>query len=242
MKKMYIIKTGTTFPSTMKQFGDFDKWTTEAFGPVDLEIAVIDAEHGEQLPAADRCAGIAITGSHSMVTDDLDWSLKLEEWLRSLLKAEVPIFGTCYGHQLLARAAGGKVGFHPQGKEVGTVEITLTPDHANDPIFRNLPQTFSVHATHAQSVLELPEGAVHLAANEYEPNHAFRIGEVAWGVQFHPEYSIDIMRSYIEHQSEILEAAGQDVSERLADVTDTPIATELFRKFGQLVAERLKNE
>lgn len=240
MKKLYIIKTGTTFPATLEQFGDFDKWTTEALGDIAVETAVVDAEHGAPLPTADQCAGVAVTGSHSMVTDDLPWSVKLEEWLRTLLDAEVPVFGICYGHQLLARAAGGEVGYHPRGKEVGTVEIRLLESCAGDLLFKHLPPAFAVHATHAQSVLKLPEQAVLLAQNSYEPHHAFRIGPVAWGVQFHPEYDPAIMRSYIEHQKEVLEQAGRDVSGLVAAVKETPVATDLYRSFGRLVAERLK--
>jgi GMP synthase (glutamine-hydrolysing) len=241
MKQLYVVKAGTTFPKTMKQFGDFDKWTEEAFGPMDIEISVIDAEHGEALPPADQCAGIVITGSHSMVTDNLDWSLKLEEWIRSLLEANTPIFGICYGHQLLARSTGGLVDFHPQGKEIGSVKVNLTSDSASDPLFKSLPPSFFVHATHAQSVLELPQGAVRLAANPFESNHAFRLGECAWGVQFHPEYSPEIMRSYIEEQAEGLKSSGRDVAKLLSAVTETPIATEIYRNFGRLVVERLKN-
>ncbi len=184
MKKLYIIKAGTTFPATKEQFGDFDKWTAEALGSLDLDISIVSVELDEPLPAADRCAGVAITGSHAMVTDDLPWSLRTEEWLGELLEAEVPIFGICYGHQLLARAAGGEVGYHPQGKEVGTVEIQLLDSHADDPLFCDLPRSFNVHATHAQSVLKLPEEAVLLAQNSYEPHHAFRIGKYAWGFNF----------------------------------------------------------
>lgn len=238
MKKFFIIKAGTTFPATRKQFGDFDKWTAEALGKIDIELAVIDAEHDAPLPPADKCAGITITGSHSMVTDNLPWSLKLEEWLRSLLSAEVPIFGICYGHQLLAKAAGGEVDFHPQGKEVGTVAVDLLDARRDDPLFRDLPDSFFVHATHAQSVLKLPPQAVHLATNNYEPHHAFRIGPVAWGIQFHPEYNPDIMRSYVEHQREILEKSGRDVDKTLAEVKETPVATQLYKSFGQLVVNR----
>ena len=51
---------------------------------------------------------------------------------------------------------------------------------------------------HAQSVLRLPEQAVHLVGNDYEPHHAFRIGERAWGVQFHLEFDTHIMHTYVQ--------------------------------------------
>lgn len=171
----------------MKQFGDFDDWTITALGAVDVGIDIVDAERCDDLPVAEECAGVVITGSRSMVTDNLPWSVNLEEWIPSLLEVGTPFFGICYGHQLLARAAGGRAGFHPQGREIGTLSVHLLPDCSGDPLFGSLPQSFLVHATHLQTVLTLPKGATRLAANAHEPNHAFRIGNWAWGVQFHPE-------------------------------------------------------
>jgi len=239
MKKLYIIKVGATFPAITKQLGDFDSWTATALFSADVETAIVDAEHGASLPEPEECAGAVITGSHSMVTDNLPWSLKLEGWIPSLLKAGTPLFGICYGHQLLARAAGGRVGFHPRGKEIGTVTVHLLPDCADDPLFRLLPQSFLVHVTHAQTVLSLPAGAVCLASNDYEPHHAFRIGDWAWGVQFHPEYNAEIMRSYIKEQTYGLELAGTDVSRLLCEVAETPVAAETLRNFGKIVKGRL---
>jgi len=147
MKKLYIIKAGTTFPPTRNQFGDFDRWTATALGSVDLEVVVVDAEQGASLPPEGECAGVIITGSHAMVTDNVPWSVRLEKWIASLLKVSTPIFGICYGHQVLARAAGGRIGFHPDGMEIGTVRVHLLPDCATDPIFRSLPKSFFVHVS-----------------------------------------------------------------------------------------------
>ncbi len=240
MKNLYLIKAGTTFPAIQQKYGDFDRWTSEALGETEVPIRVIDVEQMGELPAANDCAGVTITGSHAMVTDNLGWSLRLETWLSGLVAAEVPVFGICYGHQLMARATGGRVDYHPQGKEIGSVQVSRLPASDDDPLFKTLPRDFSVHATHAQSVLTLPTGAVRLAANEFEPNHAFRLGRCAWGVQFHPEYDVRIMRSYVEEQAEALEAAGRNVPEILKTVTETPIAKQLYRNFTRYVEERLK--
>jgi GMP synthase (glutamine-hydrolysing) len=61
MKRLYIIKAGTTFPAIAKQFGDFDKWTATALRVVDVETAIVDAENGASLPTAEECAGAVIT-------------------------------------------------------------------------------------------------------------------------------------------------------------------------------------
>jgi GMP synthase (glutamine-hydrolysing) len=159
MKKLYIIKAGTTFPATKKQFGDFDQWTVKTLGSVDMPIRVVDVENGITVPNVEECAGVIITGSHAMVTDRALWSVKLEKWVMLLLKEKIPVFGICYGHQLLACAEGGLVDFHPQGKEIGTVSIQLLPACSSDPIFKTVPNSFLSHVTHSQTVLNLPEGA-----------------------------------------------------------------------------------
>lgn len=241
MKRLYILKVGTTFPGIAKMLGDFDVWTLAALGDVNVETCVLDVEHGVPLPEISECAGIVITGSHSMVTDEHPWSAELERWIPSLLKAGIPFFGICYGHQLLARAAGGRVGFHPLGNEIGTVQVQLLADCAKDALFRSFPQIFMAHVTHSQSVLCLPPNATRLAFNTYEPNHAFRIGECAWGVQFHPEYNADIMRSYIEEQATELDSAGLNITELLCTVEETPVAGKTLRSFAVFVEGRLAN-
>jgi GMP synthase (glutamine-hydrolysing) len=66
-----------------------------------------------------------ISGAHAMITDDLPWMLRLADWTRRVVTAQVPFLGICFGHQMLARAMGGKVDFHPRGREIGSVDIAL---------------------------------------------------------------------------------------------------------------------
>jgi len=240
MKKLFILKTGTTFPSIKAQYGDFETWTIDHLGPVNLEISVSDVEHGAVLPAITECAGVIITGSHAMVTDELAWSTKLEKWIPSLVKSGVPLLGVCYGHQLLAKSMGGQVGFHPKGKEIGTREIQLKSESGNDPLFDSIPRRFHAHTSHSQTIFKLPSDAICLAENNYESHHAFRIGDFAWGVQFHPEYDAVIMRSYISEQVEELRSKGFDVAGLLRKVMDTPMAGRVLRNFARIVESNRK--
>ncbi len=240
MKKIYIIKAGTTFPATLQKYGDFDDWTVAALGQTRLPLEILDVNGFETLPDWQDCAGVTVTGSHAMVTDRLPWSVRLEQWIADLVTHEVPFFGVCYGHQLLGKATGGEVGYHPRGKEIGTAGIRRLPACDQDPLFSFLPAEFYAHTTHAQSVLSLPAGAVTLAENDFEGHHAFRVGECAWGVQFHPEYSRAIMTSYIEEQAAELQAGDRSVPALLAAVTETPQAAELYRRFRRFVEQRLQ--
>lgn len=237
MKHFYIIKTGSTYPSTAARFGDFDDWTAAGLGLSGSDVRVTDVERGAALPSPGECAAAVITGSHAMVTDDLPWSVRTEAWLRSLLDARVPVLGICYGHQLLVRAAGGRVGYHPGGREIGTVQICLLPAAADDPLFQSFPLSFAAQVSHSQTVLSLPPGAVPLAANNHEPHHAVRIGDCAWGLQFHPEFDAKIMRLYIMAETRDLIAEKRNVPELLQTVSETPVATMALRNFARFVRE-----
>jgi len=239
MKRLHIIKVGSTYASIARRYGDFDAWTAAALGPLGTEARVVDAEHGAALPAAEDCSGVVITGSHAMVTDDLPWSTGIERWIPPLIEAGVPVLGICYGHQLLARAMGGRVGYHPLGEEIGTVEINLLDGSAGDPLFGSFPPLFFAHAAHSQTVLSLPPNATPLAANAHEPHHAFRLGDsCAWGVQFHPEYDETIMRLYIMAQSGELMKEGRDVLELMVEVSETPVAAKTLTNFARIVQEQ----
>jgi GMP synthase (glutamine-hydrolysing) len=238
MTHLWIIKAGATFPGMAGEYGDFDQWTCDALGVNPGTVRVFDVHGVLPLPDPTACDGVVITGSHAMVTEGLPWSLALEEWIPRLVGAKVPLLGICYGHQLLARALGGEVDFHPEGREIGTVDIELLPECLTDPLFRGMSGTIPAHVVHAQTVKSLPEGAVRLAANDFEPNHAFRIGSSTWGLQFHPEYTAHIMRSYINELGEELRASGRSPFQLQNAVRETPAARRVLERFGRIVDDK----
>ena len=234
-KPLAVIKAGDTFPDLAGDNGDFEDWIIRGMGRDSALCPVINAEKEEPLPAPETLAGAVISGSHAMVTQDLDWSLVLERWTVEMVRAGVPVLGICYGHQILARATGGRVDFHPEGAEVGTTEVTCLPACETDPLFKGMPGRFKAHVVHSQSVVELPGQAVLLVRNDYEPHHAFRVGKAAWGVQFHPEFFEAVSRGYTLKMADTLTAQGQDPERVLAGIKATPDAADLLRRFGDLV-------
>jgi len=234
IKKLHIIKAGSTFDGTASRYGDFEEMTIRGLGVGRNHICVVNADQGGALPPPESCSGVIITGAHCMVTDNLPWSLAIEAWIQTIVTAGVPLLGICYGHQLLGRAMGGQVGYHPQGREVGTFDVRLRPECREDLLFSGLPAQFPVHTTHAQSILVLPPGAVLLAENNFEPHHAFRLGPCAWGVQFHPEYDSRIMRDYILAQASSLTDAGRNLDALLSATRETPDASSVLQKFAGL--------
>lgn len=232
--RVAILKTGSTYPAIRKQYGDFEDWFIHGLSP-GLDISVFNTQAGE-LPAdpADW-EGVVVTGSPAMVSDREPWSENAAQWLAKAVALDIPVLGVCYGHQLLAHALGGEAGYHPEGRETGTRRIELLSDAKNDPLFEHLPESFNAQLTHKQSVLRLPPDAVLLARNEFEPHQAFRIGKCAWGVQFHPEFSDDIMRAYLQVQAPDLDQEGLDSHALIHSVSDAPEAAGLLQRFSALV-------
>jgi GMP synthase (glutamine-hydrolysing) len=225
-----ILQTGHPVAS-MRRHGSFAHWIRVAAGLGDDDVVVVDVEHDEPLPTREGFAGVIVTGSGAMVTDKLPWSEASASWLRDAAHAGLPLLGICYGHQLIAHALGGEVGYNPVGREMGTLAIDLQPDAGDDPLFAGLPARFAVQATHLQTVLALPEGARLLATSAKDANSAFRWGRAAWGVQFHPEFSTTHMRGYIQARREALASEGSDAAAMERAVRATPLARKFLRRF-----------
>ena len=230
-----ILKTGSTHPHIREQLGDFEDWIAAGLRDGGAAVVVHDASAGDAPPPAHGAvAGVVITGSHAMVSEREAWSEALVPWLQAAVQAQTPVLGICYGHQLLAHALGGEVGNHPEGVEIGTVTVELQDTAASDPLLGGLPETFPAQAVHWQSVRRLPPGAVRLAGSAHESHHAFRIGDRAWGVQFHPEFSDTALRAYLDGLGDLLADEGLDAAAIAARLQPTPEAASVLPRFARL--------
>lgn len=236
-RPLLIVKTGVTVPSVAARRGDFEHMFTRAMG-IGLDRAqVVNVFRDEVLPAPGEHGPVVVTGSAAMASEHAEWSDRTAEWLAAAVDAGAPVLAVCYGHQLLALGLGGKVGRNPRGREIGTVQVRLTAEGATDPLLGSLQpagRALRVQATHVESVLELPPPAVRLGASDLDPHQAFRIGERAWGVQFHPELDADIVRGYITARADTLRSEGLDPEALAADAADSDDGRHLLERFVAL--------
>jgi GMP synthase (glutamine-hydrolysing) len=231
MKPILIVKLGSTIPTLAQSHGDFEDWIEARLCLPPGQVAVVDPQRAP-LPEPRHFSGVILTGSHSMVTDHEPWSERTAGWIPTVMKAQTPLLGICYGHQLIAYALGGEVGPNPRGRESGTVEIMLRDEARADPLFAALPATFRAHASHAQSVLRLPPGAAWLGFNSHDPHHAYTVGRSTWCVQFHPEFDELAMRTYIDVCADELRVQGDAPAQLHASIAETPHSEELLRRFA----------
>lgn len=231
MKPILIILTGHAPAAIRARFGDFPRWFQHTAKLSPLRMRVINVAAGDKLPDAKEIAGAIITGSGAMVTERLPWSEATAAWIRGAVDVETPLFGVCFGHQLMAHALGGRVDYLPSGCEMGTQPITSLPDTASDNLYNLLEAPFRAHTTHEQSVLESPAGAVTLARSLQDAHQMLRYGPHAVSTQFHPEFSADVMRAYVRRKfAKTWDQAAQDTFRAVAAA---PIARQILQRFAR---------
>lgn len=196
LPRVLIIRTGSTALEVQRIHGDYDRWFTHALSEHDLAFDVCDATQSA-VPDSSSHVGAIVTGSVQSVLKPEPWMVSLAAFLRRAEHLGVPLLGVCFGCQMLAQARAGRVVASPEGWEIGAVEVTLTGAGRLDPLFEGLPSQLPVLATHEDRIETLPPGGVALAGNSSAPIQAFRVSDSVWGVQFHPEATIDILRQLI---------------------------------------------
>ena len=163
-----------------------------------IELDVLNgADPGEAKPQGrtwEDYDGFVITGS-SLHAYDTDFAVTNQIALvAEAAEHGLPIFGSCWGLQIAAVAAGGKVGLSPRGREVGFArKIALNAAGVAHPMFAGKQPVFDAPCIHYDEVVSLPEGATLLASNRHSAVQAAVIplgrSEV-WAVQYHPEFDL----------------------------------------------------
>jgi GMP synthase (glutamine-hydrolysing) len=132
---------------------------------------------------------------HADQEDQHPWLREEDALMRRLVDARTPVLGICLGAQLLAKAAGADVGPLPE-PEIGWFPTELTEMGERDPVLGRLPRTFDAFQWHLYG-FDVPAGAEELAHSTVCPQ-AFRLGDNAWAVQFHPEVTLEQVEGWID--------------------------------------------
>jgi len=205
-----------------------------------LELEVVYAAE-QPLPETLTHHALMVMGGGYLPDEDerAPWLPATRALVAEALAREVPVLGICLGGQLLAHVAGGGV----EGavvEETGSVPVTLRPEAATDRLLGGLPGVVPAIEHHVDAITALPPEAVWLAETARCAYQAFRVGEVAWGLQFHPEITPADVRRW---DAEELRAKGHDPEAvYAAALADEPLATPVWRavteRFADVVRER----
>jgi GMP synthase-like glutamine amidotransferase len=189
------------------------EWLTDA----GLELTVLRPHAGDDLPETlDGYDALVVLGGDQSAyaapdgTPGAPWFPALEGLLRKAVRYRVPTLGVCLGAQLLATAHGGLVERSTSGPEIGPALVGRRDAADNDPLFKYIPLLTDVVQWHVDEITELPIGAVLLAASTRYPHQAFRLGDRAWGLQFHIECDADMIAAWTRSDAAALDELGYD--------------------------------
>jgi GMP synthase-like glutamine amidotransferase len=189
------------------------EWLTEA----ELELTVVRPHAGDRVPETlgDHLALIVLGGDQSAYPNaagepGAPWFPAVEGLLRKAVRHHLPTLGVCLGGQLLATAHGGLVERSTSGPEIGPGLVARRDAADTDPLFKYVPLIPDVIQWHSDEITELPIGAVLLAASTRYPHQAFRLGDRAWGLQFHIECDVPMIETWARTDLAALDELGYD--------------------------------
>lgn len=211
-----------------------------------IDVHLVRADLGDALPGPTEVGdGLVVLGGPMSAHDDeaAPWLRPLRDLLAVVSATDVPALAICLGAQLLAVARGGRVHLAaPPGTEAGVIDVRWRPEASSDALLGPLVELAGTSRTspqpsmHADAVVDLPRGAVWLAASATYPFQAFRVGS-AWGVQFHPEAGPDTLATWAGRRPDVdAQAVAAGMAARAAEVE--AVGRALATSFGALVRAR----
>nr|GMD28911.1 gamma-glutamyl peptidase 5-like [Ipomoea batatas] len=168
----------------------------DLFRVVDGDFPAMDDLHSYE--------GFVISGSPYDAYGNEPWILQLCLLLQALFSMQKKVLGICFGHQVLCRALGGKVGKAYSGWDIGVRKVEIVKDLCfqflgdDDDNLEETSPSLSIIEVHQDEVWEVPIGAEVLAFSDKTCVEMFRIGKHILGIQGHPEYTKDILNNLID--------------------------------------------
>jgi GMP synthase (glutamine-hydrolysing) len=221
-------------PAESSRAGRLGEWLAGAGLLLDVRAA------GDgPLPDPGSYAAVLVTGGPMGAYDDAEhpWLPAVRDLLRTAVREQVPTLGVCLGGQLLAAALGGQVRRGDEGPEIGPALVAKRDVAAADRLFGPVPFTPDVLQWHYDVITRLPAGATLLASSVRYEVQAFRVGESAWGTQFHVETTPEQVRQWAAEDAALLAEEGWDVEAALAR-WDLEAVHEDLREVWQPFAQR----
>ncbi|MBT3816855.1 MAG: C26 family cysteine hydrolase domain-containing family [Candidatus Magasanikbacteria bacterium] len=182
-------------------------------------------------------SGVILGGSGEFLLSKGDGIGTWREWtfdfIDKVLTADIPLFGICFGYQLLALQQGAEIVDDKSMRETGTYDTYKLADAKNDLFFSKLPESFYGEYAHKDTIVNYPECLVPLSKTDLVEKNAFKIkGKSAWGILFHPELNRERM---IERATSSPISAGylmtEDKEKVFSSFKDAPEAAKVLHNF-----------
>ena len=198
-----ILQCDSTNENFRDEYGDYPWMFISLFQSIDpeLQFTVFDVRLEQYPQTTQECDAYLITGSRFGVYEDEVWIRKLEKFVVELHWKKHPLLGICFGHQIVARALGGKAEKALQGWGAGVQSFRKT---VTKPWLYPVLENFSLLVFYQDQVTQLPEGAELIAENEFCPIAAFQIEDHILTFQGHPELEKAYTEALMKLREQIL--------------------------------------
>ena len=208
---------------------------------VGLELDVVEPWRGDDLPAdLEGYDALVVMGGPQQAYDDSSapWLAETKALIRKAVGSSLPTLGVCLGAQLLAEATGGRVAPAANGPELGAKLVGKRDVAGNDPLFWDLPLSPLVVQWHFDEVVDLPPGATLLMSSPACPHQAFRVGDRAWGIQFHVETDPAMVERWLRKDVDSVADPDRTLAGMVEAIPEVEeVWGEVVRRFGRLVTE-----
>jgi GMP synthase-like glutamine amidotransferase len=196
-----LLLVGHVAPSAVPAFGDYPELFADLLP--DVELVRFDLDRDRFPGSVRECDAWLMGPSRDSVTDGLPWIRSAEDLLREMVATETPFVGICFGHQLVASALGAPVARAEAGWEVGVHDYDIV---ARRPWMEPPARSVALIASHEDQVLAVPDDATLLARTDGCPVAGLLVGDRAWTVQPHPEFTPALAAHLLDRRVELIGA------------------------------------
>ena len=193
-KTLQIISCGPGLSAINAKHGRSSEWVRDIARNKISNIKIVNIYEGD-FPSYRSNDVWVITGSRYSVYDKIDWIKSFTKHIKTGVQNKVPMLGICFGHQILCNALGADVVNNQAGWEIGSSRVQLTEKGKNSRLFKGINSNFTVYQSHHDVVDNVPSNIEVLAINQYGIQ-SFSYSNYIFGVQFHPEFSFNVMKAY----------------------------------------------
>ncbi len=170
-----------------------------------LTFEAFKVYEGEYPQDIHQCSAYIITGSKFSAYDNEGWIKKLSNFIVELNKHKIKLIGICFGHQIIARALGGRIEKSQKGWGVGN---NLTQIKNKNPgmnaLIDKACHSFYLIYTHQDQVIGLPVNAIKVAGNDFCENAGFQIADHILTFQGHPEFSPEYLVYLMDKRRDLI--------------------------------------
>jgi GMP synthase (glutamine-hydrolysing) len=229
--KLLIISAGPGIDQIRDQYGHATDWISNLVTSSNIQIDINNIYANEDFDKS-YYDGWIITGSASSVIDNHDWIKLLKNKIIYANKYAIPILGICFGHQIISSALGGDVVHNNRGWELGSYKIDITEAGLSSKLFNNIELNDYFYFSHEDIVSKLPIDAIELASNSMGLQ-SFSVANQIFGVQFHPEFTVDIMGQYVKVRYE------KGIISKYSPVVESKSSYKIISNYIEILKERM---